>query len=212
MNQTSVVSYLKRHWLKWQLRRAHDGDASAMKRIYRLEDPWNLNVPEEHARFSETARLIRDRIGARFGSILEVGCGEGLQTEYLASLADRVVGIDPSPLAIQRACGRRIKNARFEFGELTSYVVRPVEPFDLVTACEMLYYLPDLEHAYQRLNALGKTCIATYYPGVYERLDAFFQSKDVEFATIHGRSSEWRVVWWSNQLGGRLNGSKIQKS
>src|SRR3989442_15700665 len=97
------MNFLKRHWLSWQLRRSHKGDARAMARLYCLPAPWGLNVPEEHFRFRETARLVREKIGGHFGSILEIGCGEGLQTQYLAPLADRIVGIDPSSHAIKRA-------------------------------------------------------------------------------------------------------------
>src|SRR5688572_6874221 len=104
------MNFLKRRWLNWQLRSSKNGNAQAIPRLYRLRDPWGIDVPEEHFRFQETARLIRDRIGTHFESILEIGCGEGLQTKYLAPLADKILGIDPGPQAIKRARTQQLDN------------------------------------------------------------------------------------------------------
>lgn len=190
------MNVLKRRWLNWHLRRAKKGDARAIARLYRLQDPWGIDVPEEQFRFQETTRLIRDKIGDRFGSILEIGCGEGLQSRHLASLAETITGIDLSPHAINRAREQQINNAVFELGDLDSLAKQGRKTFDLVTACEVLYYFADLEHAYQCLNRLGQSCVATYYDGEYERMDCFFRKKAVNFDTIRGPSGEWRIVWW----------------
>ena len=92
-----------------------------MNRIYLLNDPWELETAGEHFRFRETADIIRKRIGNRFGSILEIGCGEGLQTEYLALLAQQIVGLDPSSRAIKKAKSGQIANATFMVGDLMKY-------------------------------------------------------------------------------------------
>jgi 2-polyprenyl-3-methyl-5-hydroxy-6-metoxy-1,4-benzoquinol methylase len=192
------MNFLKRRWLNWQLRRAKNGDARAISRLYWLRDPWGLCGPTEQFRFEETTRFIRERIGTRFESVLEVGCGEGLQTKYLAPLADKIVGIDLGPQAIERARAKRIKNAMFKVGDLTGYQKQGGETFGLVTACEVFYYFKDLEHTYSCLNQLGQCCVATYYQGEYPRMDAFFRSKAVNFDTIRGPVGEWRIVWWKN--------------
>lgn len=193
------MELVKRQWLKWHLARSHKGDTTALSRLYRLQDPWGLKKPSEQFRFQETTRFIRERVGEHFGSILEIGCGEGLQTKYFAPLAVRIVGIDPSSRAIQRARAQGISNAVFEIGDLKSYETEARKSFNLVTACEVIYYFENLEFVYQSMSRLGQVCLATYYQGVSERLDRFFGTKAVNLETIRGVSCEWRVVWWANE-------------
>jgi predicted TPR repeat methyltransferase len=168
-----------------------------MERIYAFRDPWNLDTPAEHARFRQTAELIRERLGARFKTILEIGCGEGLQTKYLSELADHLIGIDPSAHAIRRAQKQGIANAVFQVGDLGQCVTRFDTPFDLVVACEVLYYLEDLDFGYQAVRRLGKSAFITYYAGVFERLDPFFSEKPVQRDVIRiAGADQWRVIWW----------------
>jgi 2-polyprenyl-3-methyl-5-hydroxy-6-metoxy-1,4-benzoquinol methylase len=195
------MDFLKKRWLKWQLKRLHKGDSQAMARVYRVRDPWGLDVPSEHLRFKETTRMIRDRMGDRLGSILEIGCGEGLQTQYLAPLAERIVGIDPSEHAVKRARALSINNASFEVGDLLNFhAIAHNGPFDLVTACEVIYYLEDsqLERAFQNLESLGRTCVVTYYQGMYARLDPFFKTKPVKSEALRTELGEWRFVSWQS--------------
>lgn len=195
------------------------GDSQAMARVYRVRDPWGLDVPSEHLRFKETTQMIRNRMGEHFGSILEIGCGEGLQTKYLAPLADRIIGIDPSQHAIKRAETLNISNATFEAGDLLNFPSSAKDcVFDLVTACEVIYYLEDnqLERAFQNLNQLGRMCVVTYYQGMYGRLDPFFNSKPVKSEALQTQSGEWRFVWWRSPMHGepmsRLSSAPAQNS
>ena len=192
----NYLQRLRKRWLNWNVKRACAGDAAAMDRLYLMGDPWGLDSKRERFRFEETSRLIRERVGARFGSILEIGCGEGLQTEYLVPLGGEIVGLDPSAHAIKRARERGLGKASFEVGTLTTYAGRPAGPFELVTACEVLYYLNDFEDAVARLNRLARACVVTYYQGAFARLDPFFAQKQVQRETIRGTNCEWRVVWW----------------
>jgi SAM-dependent methyltransferase len=197
------MNFLKKRWLKWQLKRLHKGDSQAMARVYRVRDPWGLDVPSEHLRFKETTRMIRDRVGDRLGSILEIGSGEGLQTQYLAPLAERIVGIDPSQHAVKRARSLNINNATFEVGDLLNFrAVAHNGPFDLVTACEVIYYLEDsqLELAFQNLNSLGRKCVVTYYQGMFARLDPFFKNKPVKSEPLRTELGEWRFIWWQSAI------------
>ena len=194
-----LMGLFKKRWLQWNLKRSYAGDPQAMARLYRLQDPWDLNVPIEHFRFQETTRIISECIGEKFDSILEIGCGEGLQTQYLSPLTKRIVGIDLSRHAIKRARERRIQNATFDTGDLSNYQRQGDNSFDLVTACEMMYYTSDLEKTYASLNRLGNACVATYCRRKYLLLDQFFSTKSVHVHTIRGPSSEWRLVWWRNK-------------
>ena len=62
---------------------------------YYVEDPWNMDSDRESRRFQATNRIIEHNFG-RVGSLLELGCGEGHQTQYLARLSDQQYGIDVS--------------------------------------------------------------------------------------------------------------------
>lgn len=197
------MEFLKKRWLKWQLKRLHKGDAQAMARVYRVRDPWGLDVPSEHLRFKETSRMIQEKMGQHIGSILEIGSGEGLQTQYLAPLADRIIGIDPSQHAVKRARSLKLKNATFEVGDLLNFhAVEHNGPFDLVTACEVIYYLEEnqLDRAFQNLNSLGRTCVVTYYQGMYARLDPFFKNKPVKSEPLRTKLGEWRFICWRSTV------------
>jgi SAM-dependent methyltransferase len=187
-------------WKRWNLGKAYRGDISALNALYCVRDPWRINSPEERLRFQETARVIREKIGVKIQGILEIGCGEGLQTETLALLATRVVGLDPSARAVARARARHIRNASFDVGDLTTWQKQSEESFELVTACECLYYMQDLETAYRALYKLGENCLVTYYEGAFARLDAFFAEKAVKSETIQGNDCKWRLVYWGKRM------------
>lgn len=192
------MNFLKQNWRRWNVRRLQRGNLRAMQHLYLLTDPWGLQSSVETVRFTETSRIIRENIGIHFQSILEIGCGEGLQTMHLAPLADRVVGIDPSPLAIQRATNRGLTNVWFSVGDLFGWSTRQDVRYGLVTACEVLYYFNDFELAFRQLNQLGEACVVTYYTDTASRLDSFFKTKPVNVETIAGPAQAWRMIWWRN--------------
>lgn len=199
------MKMLRKCWVNWCLRRAYAGSSAALNCMYLFKDPWRVDTPGEHIRFEETVSLIRNKIGSHFGSILEVGCGEGVQTRYLSPLTERIIGLDPSPKAIRRAKAKKISNAKFEVGDLMNYQGCETEIFDLVSACEVIYYIQDIERAFEKLNSLGRVCVATYFRGRADHLDKFFAEKKVSSEIIRSPVCEWTIVHWkseSNAQGG----------
>ena len=191
------MGLLKKLWLQANIRSAHgSGDLKGMERVYKVRDPWNLTSETEMFRHRATASFIESRLPVPLGSILEVGCGEGAQTRALASMAKKIVGVDPSPEAIERARQQSIANANFVVGDLLGYPV-PQDKFDLVTACEVLYYLKDLEEGFHKLGQLGRHALVTYFQGEAERLDRFFNTKVVETTLISHQNQQWRLVFWT---------------
>jgi SAM-dependent methyltransferase len=61
--------------------------------------PWDIGAAQP-----EIARLATE--GEIVGDVLDVGCGTGENALHLAALGRRVVGVDFSPLAIERARGK----------------------------------------------------------------------------------------------------------
>jgi predicted TPR repeat methyltransferase len=85
--------------------------------------------------------------------ILDLGCGTGLCGDWLRPLARRLVGVDLSPGMLERA---RVRGCYHELvrEELTAYVQRCEERFDLITAADVFCYFGDLAAAFAALASL----------------------------------------------------------
>jgi SAM-dependent methyltransferase len=64
--------------------------------------PWDVG----HAQ-PEVVRLAEE--GEFVGDVLDVGCGTGENALYLASLGRRVLGVDASPAAVERARAKAVE-------------------------------------------------------------------------------------------------------
>ncbi len=113
-----------------------------LKLLYALEDPWSMSTPKERHRFAKTNELVINQIGP-IGTVLEVGCGEGHQTEFIQMVAESVTGIDLSATAIARA-KRRCPDVNFRVcnAENLEEALKDAS-FDLIMLCEVLYYSKD---------------------------------------------------------------------
>lgn len=171
-----------------------------MELAYWLHDPWQSRAPGEQLRFAEISRFITDQVGPHVGSILELGCGEGHQSEHLVRLADRLTGVDVSRIAIERA-RRRVPAATFVLGELFEQPWAGERGrFDLVTACEVLYYTRDKGRFLGAMDRLGRHCVVTYY-GRAERLcdPAAMSMPGAVQARIHRDGMSWVLVYWKGE-------------
>jgi SAM-dependent methyltransferase len=186
---------------RWRERTFPDGphyrdEAARFDRLYLVRDPWSLNGERENFRFRQTNKLILENF-SRPHDLLEIGCGEGLQSGQLRHVCDHLYGIDVSRRAIKRA-KRRCPKATFGVGDMYSLPRSfPTTRFDLVTACEVLYYITDVASALKRLSELGRACLISYYNGAREELD-----KDVEripgvrFEFFSYEDVSWTLAWW----------------
>jgi predicted TPR repeat methyltransferase len=83
----------------------------------------------------------------------------------LASLCERLHGLDLSERAVQRA-RQRLPQAQFAVGDLSAalpWATPAGGKYDLVTACEVLYFFADVEATVQRMSALGKACFVSFF-------------------------------------------------
>lgn len=94
------------------------------------------NYVEEYAnrqlRPPEVTLLVRYRDELR-GRLLELGCGAGRLTGYLADLARELHGIDLSPLMVEY-CRRAVPTATVNEGDLADLTAFEDESFDAVLA------------------------------------------------------------------------------
>jgi 2-polyprenyl-3-methyl-5-hydroxy-6-metoxy-1,4-benzoquinol methylase len=138
------------------------GPYRRMDRLYLLEDPWQLASSTERKRFARTNTVIAT-IAPGCATLLEVGSGEGIQTAALMDVATHVTGIEVSEMAVTRA-RERVPDAEFLVGRAEDAAhMLGGRRFDLITACEMLYYAPDAGHVLDALKGLSSRILVTTY-------------------------------------------------
>jgi SAM-dependent methyltransferase len=154
-----------RRLVKHLWRRAMGRNLRANKKrinlLYSMPDPWNLASTREQFRFDETLTFLNERVG-HVGSLLEIGCGEGHQSQYLSRLCDQHYGIDISPKAVERA-RVRLPDSKLAVADIQNIPWQVDGGFDLVVACEVLYYMDDIPAAIARMNSLGSACLVTFF-------------------------------------------------
>jgi len=174
----------------------YSNDYRKLDNAYRMADPWLMTSPAEQFRFTETNRLIRVQFG-RVHSLLEIGCGEGHQSLYLQQVCDGLTGLDVSARAVKRASSR-CPQAKFLVGDIFSQEVSALAPFDLVVACEVLYYMSDLPAILQRMQTICRSGLVTYFEGERETIQQYV----LEFLPrtfgeiIEFEQTRWHVLWW----------------
>jgi 2-polyprenyl-3-methyl-5-hydroxy-6-metoxy-1,4-benzoquinol methylase len=190
---------LRRHWLKYTLRNVSNNDNHAgLERIYMMPDPWNLDSPKEHARFAATNGVIQRNFGT-VGDILEIGSGEGLQSTYLHKVCRNLHGIEVSPTAVARA-RKRLPDAHFEAGDLAQQDwLKQGRRFDLVVACEVLYYVADLDATLEQMNQLGDACLVSFFSAEAHKLVGTLEripNLQKDWFCFDGVT--WLMAWWKN--------------
>ncbi|MGB9553869.1 MAG: class I SAM-dependent DNA methyltransferase, partial [bacterium] len=149
----------------------------------RKEDPWDYTQsPFEREKYQKTLHAIPPEVE----SILEVGSSEGVFTELLLQTGKKVVGIDVSETALQRAQTRLQKyTGQFELRKFNIVKDNGLEgKFDLILASEILYYLGDknillsLEEKFcTLLKENGYLLLVHFYPSGKIIHDTFLERK-----------------------------------
>lgn len=187
----------RRLWMRYALREVSGADNHAqLDRIYSLEDPWNMDSAQEIARFQATNELIAQRFG-QVGDLLEIGCGEGHQTRWLAKVSQRQYALDVSARAVERA-QQRVPAAQFHVGDIFSQPwTPPGGRFDLVTACDVLYYLSDPAATLEQMRRIGRAGLVTFYAPACGRVAPAVQAiPGVHHDWFSHGHVAWLVAWW----------------
>ena len=174
---------------------------STHNRMYYFPDPYRMASEKEQYRFRETNAIIEGSVG-HVGSLLEFGSGEGYQTEYLLKVADEVYGVEKSSVAAKRARPRAPK-AAFFVGTVEKTFDRR---FDVVTAFELLYYLPekDMPRILKHLEELAPVVVVSYWRDRNKEhwLDKYFAHEKVHRSIIsrpQDAGMVWDVRWWKTE-------------
>ena len=189
----------RKAWMKLTLKDVSGNDNhSQLDRIYTVADPWGMETAREQARFAATNAIIESAFG-RVGSVLEIGCGEGHQTEWLARLSDEQYGVDVSAKAIERA-RKRLPQASFHAGSIEDQPWGDAAGrFDLVTACDVLYYMSDVPAAIARMRHLAPNGLVTFYAPTCDRVAPHLMGiPNIRHDWIAHQRTSWLVAWWRN--------------
>lgn len=127
----SLWSDLRVSWQAYKTRRKMN------RQFGKREDPFSYDTtPYEAARLDAMDKALGD---APLGTVLEVGCAEGHFTAKLAKRSARVIALDISAVALERA-GKRAQAAFLE-ADLMTWEPGLFAPFDAIVLGDVLYYL-----------------------------------------------------------------------
>lgn len=105
-------------------------------------DPWGLESRAYEA--AKHHRSVEALNGRRYRQGLEVGCAGGMLTRRLADVCDRLLAIDVSPTALNRARQRCLDAPQVKFDCLNFPEQTPrTAGFDLLVLSEVAYYWSD---------------------------------------------------------------------
>ena len=109
--------------------------AAALDAFYATEDPWGYYINPEDAK--RRAVLLAELPRRDYGTVLEVGCGNGFITRALPG--ERVLGVDISERAIRYARRHADERVSFEACDLFQLDPEVIGSFDLVVVAGVLY-------------------------------------------------------------------------
>ena len=119
----------------------------------RNADPWQFETSSyEKNKYRLT---LQSMPGATYRNGLEIGCSIGVLTERLAALCKRLLALDVSQEALDRALARCAHLTGVRFRRMQVPGELPDECFDLIVLSEVGYYwqMADLERAADGLCA-----------------------------------------------------------
>lgn len=161
-----AVAAVRRAWSRVRPYEPMRGGRATLDAEYAAGNWDYLRALSELSRFSVIAGYCQQLKPG--GSILEVGCGEGLLTDRLdKSKYSRYVGVDISTVAIERAAARQDAATTFAAADAQTFV--PSATFDLILFNECLEYFDDpagLVRRYEASLAPGGLYIASIFDGI----------------------------------------------
>ncbi len=131
---------------------------------YRGADPYEVTT---HADERDKYKKIVEALGVKekFENILEIGCGEGHLTQMIAHKGDRVLAVDISDFAINRAKKNVAGFEHVEAKRIDIITADMGETFDLLLCSEVLFYFEP-----EQLSGVVEKIKGLIRPGGYAAL------------------------------------------
>ncbi|UCD86476.1 MAG: class I SAM-dependent methyltransferase [Desulfobacterales bacterium] len=112
------------------------------ERLHRLNSIGN-NAYREAQRLETIEVLCKPDVS---DEVLELGCGTGFYTRLLAPRVHRIVGVDFSATAIEKAIAHgQADNVQFFIGDIQNLSMFPESSFDKILAIDILEHLSDFQ-------------------------------------------------------------------
>ena len=156
----------------------------------RASDPWSYVTGYEQFKYEQTLALVQP---GRIPRALELACAEGRFTRQLAPRVDELLAMDISTVALERARAACVGFSNVQFGQLDLVTDQIPSGFDLITCCEVLYYLGSEE----ALLAVGAKLRGALAPG--GRLVLAHTNVTVDDPNETGL--EWDVPFGAKRIG-----------
>jgi ubiquinone/menaquinone biosynthesis C-methylase UbiE len=142
------------------------------------------------------ARMINvmKLLGSANGSLLEVGCAEGLYVRFYSKThrsTEIVVGLDLASKYIQKA-KKRCPSALWVVGDIQNLPFR-TERFDVVLCTEVLEHLPNPRMGFHEICRVSRKLILVTVPGTLSPF--FYRARDLKVLRFLGTKREKRSVW-----------------
>ena len=186
-------------------------DAAYFERLYSdQEDPWDFRNSEyERKKYQRSLEVLEKET---FSLGLELGCSIGIQTQMLSKVCQHLMAVDISEAAVKTASDYCYGTTNIEFRAVDITTNFPHGFYDLITCCEIGYYLEDedLEQLFRNIKESllpnGKllmvhwTAFVPDYPQsgdtVHDRFERFAEETEVFNELVHQRHENYRLQVW----------------
>ncbi|MGB7392840.1 MAG: bifunctional PIG-L family deacetylase/class I SAM-dependent methyltransferase [Pricia sp.] len=186
------------------------GKAYFDRLYHRQNDPWNFRESPYELKKYRTALSVLG--SGRLASALELGCSVGVFTEMLAGICNHLKAIDISETAVDQAVKNCHGSGNIEFlvGDVTQKF--PKGRYNLITCCEIGYYLnksdlQDLfENIYANLVPNGKVLLVHWTPFVpdypltgdmvHDLFENFAEKVGDLTESVHFQEDTYRLQLW----------------
>lgn len=126
------------------------------------------------------------------GSLLDVGCGDGLFLKMLGDKGVMAEGLDPSPVALERAKNEGVKVTT---GNLDSKLPFPDRSFDYVSALDVLEHLYNPEQLIFEMKRVARKSVIISVPN-FSSFPARLQTL-IGLVPENNRPNKGHVYWFN---------------
>jgi peptidoglycan/xylan/chitin deacetylase (PgdA/CDA1 family)/trans-aconitate methyltransferase len=110
--------------------------------FFATENPWNYDSPYEQLKYERTLAMLPEQ---HFERAMELACAEGHFTLGLAARVGKLLAVDISSKALERAAHRCRSLPNVEYLRSDFFSAALPGPWDLIVCAEVLYYMESKE-------------------------------------------------------------------